>query len=502
MYSTVVSGGIYGIRSYIAKVEVDIARGLPGFDMVGRLSKEVTEARERVRVALKNSGIEIPPTRITINISPANQFKSGTGFDFPIAIGILAAMNYFPPDILENILLIGELGLNGDLCPVHGILPIISHARDNGIHTCLVPIANAPEAAYVEGIRIIGITSFTEAVQTLTNLNNAKSFPSPDLCKLITFQNNKDDFAEVAGQEACKRAALIAAAGNHHLMISGPPGSGKTMIARRMRTILPALTTDEILEISSLYSIAGKLNEKNPLITVRPFQSPHHATSLPAFLGDRRILSPGILSLSHKGILFLDEFPEFSKECIESLREPLESKTLQLSRANGNYTYPADFLMVAAANPCPCGYFPDRNRCNCTDTEIRRYQNKISGPIRDRIDLTVTSHKIDINHLSAHKNGPSSEDMRKEVLRVRELQSVRYADYPYNFNSDIPTKDIELFCSLTSKEFEYASQIYNSMNLSARSYHKLLRVARTIADLDGSERIRINHLSEAVCYRG
>lgn len=502
MYSTVVSGGIYGIRSYIAKVEVDIARGLPGFDMVGRLSKEVTEARERVRVALKNSGIEIPPTRITINISPANQFKSGTGFDFPIAVGILAAMNYFPPDILENILLIGELGLNGDLCPVHGILPIITHARDNGIHTCLVPIANATEASYVEGIRIIGISTFGEALRTLTNLNGATAFPSPDLCKLIHLQNTDEDFSDIAGQEACKRAALIAAAGNHHLMISGPPGSGKTMIARRLRTILPPLTTEEMLEISSLYSIAGKLNDKNPLITIRPFQSPHHATSLPSFLGDRRLLSPGILTLSHKGILFLDEFPEFSKECIESLREPLESKTLLLSRANGTYTYPADFLLIAAANPCPCGYYPDRNRCNCTDTEIRRYKNKISGPIRDRIDLTVTSHKIDINHLNSHKSGPSSEDLRQEVIRVRKIQSQRYKDYPYNFNSDIPTRDIDHFCPLGPTEFEYASKMYNSINLSARSYHKLLRVAKTIADLDGSEDIRINHLSEAVCYRG
>lgn len=500
MYSTILSGGICGITSYIAKVEVDLARGLPGFDMVGKLSKEVTEARERVRVALKNSGIDIPPTRITVNISPANQYKSGTAFDLPIAIGMLVAMDYFPQDIFEDILIIGELGLNGDVCPVHGVLPIVIHARSQGIKTCLVPIANATEASYVEGMRIIGVEYLADALRILGNLRETPGIETSNLCKPITDSFN-EDFSDIAGQETCKRAALIAAAGNHHLMISGPPGSGKTMLARRIRTILPELSSEEILEVSSLYSIAGKLSEQTPLITARPFQSPHHATSLPSFLGDRRLLRPGILSLSHKGVLFLDEFPEFSKECIEALREPLECKTLQLSRATGTYTYPADFLLIAAANPCPCGYYPDRNRCNCTETEIRRYKSKISGPIRDRIDLTVTAHKIDISQLTSKPTGISSREMKEEVLRVRAIQNERFLKTPYSFNNEITSKDIHTFCTLGTSETDYAAKMYSSLNLSARSYHKLLKVARTIADLDNSQDIHISHLSEAVCYR-
>lgn len=502
MFSTILSGGICGVGSYITHVEVDLARGLPGFDMVGKLSKEVTEARERVRVALKNSGIDIPPTHITVNLSPANLYKSGTGFDLPIAMGIMASLNYIPPESLIDILIIGELGLDGGINPVSGILPIVTEAANQGIKACLVPSANATEASYVPNITVYGADTFEDALHTLLNLSNTPSISTPDIEQLILRNSYDEDFADISGQDTCKRAALIAASGNHHLLITGPPGSGKTMIARRLRTIMPQLTHEEMLGISSIYSVAGMLSEQTPLITTRPFHSPHHGATLPSLMGGGRALRPGIISLCHNGILFLDEFPEFSKECIEALREPLENKTIQLSRATGTYTYPADFLLVAAANPCPCGYYPDRNRCNCSNTEIRRYKNRISGPIRDRIDLTVSSHKIEISHLNAGSNTPSSLQLRTMVEQARAIQQKRFEGSPYNYNSDIPSRDINLYCPLGEQESEYASQMYRQLDLSARSYHKLLRVARTIADLDNSPTIGISHLSEAVCYRG
>ena len=508
MFCKVLAGGICGITSFLAQVEVDATYAMPGFDMVGLLGSEVREAKERVRVALRNSGFQLPPRRITVNISPADIRKEGAAYDLPIAIGVLVSLELLSEEVLKDTLFVGELGLDGEIKAVKGILPMMIMAKEQGIKRCILPQENAVEGAVVEGIQIIGVSDFMEALAYLMEdpaRANEKIAPTIlDVQSLFSKEEDKKnlDFADIRGQEMVKRAAVIAAAGFHHLLITGTPGAGKTMIAKRIPSILPSLSMEESLEVSKIYSVSGLLKEGRPLITTRPFLHPHHTISRQALAGGGRIPRPGILSLSHRGILFLDELPEFGRDNIEVLRQPLEDKEVQIARSYGSITYPADIMLVAAMNPCPCGFYPDRDRCNCSDTEIRKYRSKISGPIYDRIDICVEAKAVELQELQSMEQSNTSKELKEQVMKARKMQEERYRGTSYFFNADLETKDIPAYCFLGEEEKKFMENVFHSLQLSARAYHRTLKVARTIADLAESEQIRKEHLTEAVCYRG
>ena len=508
MFCKVLAGGICGITSFLAQVEVDATYAMPGFDMVGLLGSEVRESKERVRVALRNSGFQLPPRRITVNISPADIRKEGAAYDLPIAIGVLVSLELLSEEVLKDTLFIGELGLDGEIKPVKGVLPMMIMAREQGIKRCILPRENAVEGAVVEGIKVIGVSDFMETLAYLMEEPDKADKRIPptvlDVQSLFFVEEDKKnpDFADIRGQDMVKRAAVIAAAGFHHLLITGTPGAGKTMIAKRIPSILPALSMEESLEVSKIYSVSGLLKEGRPLITERPFLHPHHTISRQALAGGGRIPRPGILSLSHRGILFLDELPEFGRDNIEVLRQPLEDKEVQIARSYGSITYPADIMLVAAMNPCPCGFYPDRDRCNCTEAEIRKYRSRISGPIYDRIDICVEAKAVELQQLQSEEKSQNSKELKEQVMRARKKQEERYRGTPYVFNADLESKDIGKYCFLGEEEKAFMENVFHSLQLSARAYHRTLKVARTIADLAESEYIRKEHLTEAVCYRG
>ena len=510
MYSRIYSGALQGVTAYPVLVEVDISRGLPGFCMVGSLGSEVRESRERVMVALKNAGLNLPPERITVNLSPADIRKEGTAFDLPVAVGILEAMGMFGKKSApgEKILFLGELGLNGELKRARGVLPIVRMAAAEGIGECIVPRENAGEGAVIPGVRVRGAAHISQVIAFLRageKRDNVLPAAREDVDSLTEAAREElPDYRDIAGQETAKRAAEIAAAGFHNLLLTGPPGTGKSLLARGIAGILPGLSREESLEVTSVYSVAGLLKEGQSLVRMRPFRSPHHTVTQAALIGGGSVPRPGEISLAHRGVLFLDELPEFGRGVLETLRQPLEERMVNLSRLYGSVSFPSNFILVCAMNPCPCGYYPDRNRCRCTETQIRQYMGRISGPVLDRIDLCVELQPVDYSEGRRLGRAESSAGIRERVLEARERQKHRLEGSGFRFNGDIPGRLVGQYCVLGQEEQQCMEELYRTLKLSMRACHRVLRTARTIADLAGMDEkngIKKEHLLEAAGYR-
>lgn len=505
MVFKVYSGRTGGVCGDLITVEVDASGGLPGLEIIGLPGSDVKEARDRVRVALKNSGISLPAMKIIINLSPADEHKEGSGFDLAIAVALLGVFAHIPAFEPTSTLVMGELSLDGKVTSVRGILPIVKMAAERGFKRVILPKDNAAEGALIKGIDIIPVSNLSEVMAyMLLEEEEAKKLIPPYVRDGIDFETGEvtEDFFEVVGQEGVKRAAGIAAAGFHHLLMIGPPGTGKSLVAKRIPGIMPPLTYQESLEVSAIYSVAGKLDDEMPFVKTRPFWAPHHGASSQAIVGGGQLAKPGLVSLSHRGILFLDEMPEFRKETLDMLRQPLEDGKITVSRAKKTYTYPAKFMLVGAMNPCPCGYFPDRNRCLCTKPQVDKYLAKISGPVLDRIDICVEVSRMDPHEIAdGSGRGLSSAELRKNVERAVITQKERYKNEKFKFNAELPSSKIREYVPLGERENEFLYSIYDDMKLSMRSFYKLIRVARTIADFDGDSRVEIRHLAEASCYR-
>ena len=498
MLSITYSAAVFGIDAKTVKVEIDINNGLPGMEMVGQLSSEARESKERVKIALKNSGFEYPNRKITVNISPADLKKNGTQYDLAIAAGILCCVGAFKEDRIGDISILGELAFNGDVSAVKGVLSCVMSAKENGLKKVMVPAENYNEASLIDGIEVIPVKDMLQAYDYFTKGTIYKA-EKTDVCDVKEEQFEKPDFSDVKGQFLAKRAAEICAAGMHNLLMAGPPGAGKTMIARRIPTIMPPLTYDEQIELTRIYSVAGKLNS-NGLVKERPFRDPHHSISKGGLIGGGNYPMPGEISFAHQGILFMDEFSEHRRELLDLLREPIESGRIVINRVSGTIVYPAKFTLVAAMNRCPCGYYPDRSRCRCMPNEIARYVSRISQPILDRIDLKVDMPAIKFEEFDTKSVNESSESIKRRVLRARKMQEKRYGTGNM-FNSRINGKQTEYYCRISEASRLRLRDMFEKQEFSARSYYRILKTARTIADLEGSEIILDKHVSEALMFK-
>ncbi len=499
MLARVTSGALRGVDGFLVEVEVDIAAGMSAFTTVGLPETAVKESKDRVKAAIKNSGYRFPATRITINLAPADVRKEGTGFDLPIALGLLAAQGLVPQDRLDKYLVFGELSLDGRLKASRGVLPIALACRQAGLAGLIIPKENAGEAAVVQDLPVYAVQSLPEVVEFLRGAVELNPEPPPTV-KLWAQRGDEVDFAEVKGQEQVKRALVIAAAGGHNVLMLGAPGAGKTMLARRLSTILPPLTFEEALETSKIYSIMGLLPPGQALLTTRPFRPPHHTVSDAGLIGGGRVPRPGEVSLAHNGVLFLDELPEFKRQVLEVLRQPLEDGYVTISRASSSLTYPARFMLVAAMNPCPCGFLGDpKHPCQCSPTQIRTYQNRISGPLLDRIDLHITA--VPFRELTAAPDGDTSARLQQQVVAARAIQTKRFAGTSIHCNAQMPPRLVKKYCALTSEPRQLLERAMERLGFSARAYNRILKIARTIADLAGEAEIRTPHLAEAIQYR-
>lgn len=502
MLAKILSYALDGLTGYAVDVEVDINSGLPGYDMVGLASTATKESKERVRSAVKNSGFQYPAKRIIVNLAPADTKKEGPVFDLAVALGIMAATGQLENKAYKQYVIIGELSLNGELRHVNGIMPLLISAMQAGHRKFIIPASNATEASFIEGIDVYALSTLRDVVEMLSGFHYDK-VPSSTYESACVNHGYGVDFADVKGQSVAKRAMEIAVAGGHNALMIGPPGAGKTMLAKCVPTIMPEMTFEEAIEVTKIHSVAGILDSDVGIVTTRPFRTPHHTTTVPALVGGGAKAKPGEVSLANHGVLFLDEMPEYSRRALETLRQPLEDRKVTVSRVQQTTEYPANFMLIASMNPCPCGNYGSKNQiCRCTPAQIHNYVSKLSGPLMDRIDLQIEVDNISYDELRTKQSGESSAEIKKRINRVRALQRERFVNDGISTNAEMGSKELAKYCQIDENCERLLKKAFEKLNLSARGTTRILKVARTIADIEGCENILPAHIAEAIQYRG